>query len=71
MDRLGRIRMLLGDAAINKLQNATVMVVGCGAVGSFAIEALARSGTGHIILIDFDVIEPSNINRQLLHLLFI
>ena len=65
MDRLGRIRMLLGNAAINKLQNATVMVVGCGAVGSFAIEALARSGTGHIILIDFDVIEPSNINRQL------
>lgn len=65
MDRLGRIRMLLGDAAINKLQNAIVMVVGCGAVGSFAIEALARSGTGHIVLIDFDVIEPSNINRQL------
>jgi len=65
MDKLHRIRMLLGDAAIDKLQNATVMVVGCGAVGSFAIEALARSGIGHLILIDFDVIESSNINRQL------
>ena len=41
------------------------MVVGCGAVGSFAIEALARSGIGHIILIDNDIVEESNINRQL------
>ena len=65
MDKLHRIRMLLGDAAVAKLQQSTVMVVGCGAVGSFAIEALARSGVGRLILIDFDVIEPSNINRQL------
>lgn len=65
MDKLHRIRMLLGDDAIAKLQTATVMVVGCGAVGSFALEALARSGVGHMILIDFDVVEPSNINRQL------
>ncbi len=65
MDRLNRIRMLLGDAAIDKLRASCVMVVGCGAVGSFAIEALARSGVGRIILIDFDVIEESNINRQL------
>lgn len=57
--------MLLGDNAIQKLQSATVMVVGCGAVGSFAIEALARSGIGHIILIDFDVVAESNINRQI------
>lgn len=65
MDKLHRIRMLLGDAAVARLQKSTVMVVGCGAVGSFAIEALARSGVGYMILIDFDVIEPSNINRQL------
>jgi len=57
--------MLIGDAAVDKLQKSTVMVVGCGAVGSFAIEALARSGIGHLILIDSDVIEESNINRQL------
>ena len=65
MDRLHRTRMLLGDCGIARLKDATVMVVGCGAVGSFAIEALARSGIGHIILIDNDIVEESNINRQL------
>lgn len=64
-DQLNRCRMLFGDEKIQKLQNATVMVVGCGAVGSFAIEALARTGIGHIILIDFDRVEESNINRQI------
>lgn len=64
-DRLHRIRLLLGDENIEKLRTATVMVVGCGAVGSFATEALARSGVGHIIVVDFDRVEESNINRQL------
>lgn len=64
-DQLTRCCMLFGDEKIQKLQNATVMVVGCGAVGSFAAEALARTGIGHIILIDFDTVEKSNINRQL------
>ena len=65
MNRLHRITLLLGKEAIQKLQKSTVMVVGCGAVGSFAIEALARSGVGRIIVIDFDKVEESNINRQL------
>ena len=65
MDRLHRITLLFGKDTVNKLQKSTVMVVGCGAVGSFAIEALARSGIGHIIVIDFDKVEESNINRQL------
>lgn len=65
MDRLHRISLLLGGTAVKKLQQSTVMVVGCGAVGSFAIEALARSGVGHIVIIDFDSVEESNINRQL------
>ena len=65
MDRLNRTKLLFGDAAIKKLSSATIMVVGCGAVGSFAIEALARSGIGNLILIDSDRIEESNINRQL------
>lgn len=65
MDKLHRIRLLVGDTAVKKLQSATVMVVGCGAVGSFAIEALARSGVGHIIVVDNDCIEATNINRQL------
>ena len=65
MTRLNRSRLLFGDTGIKKLQNATVMVVGCGAVGSFAIEGLARSGVGHLIVIDFDCVEETNINRQL------
>ena len=65
MNRLHRITLLLGENAVKKLQQSTVMVVGCGAVGSFTIEALARSGVGHIVVIDFDKVEESNINRQL------
>jgi tRNA A37 threonylcarbamoyladenosine dehydratase len=65
MTRLNRTRLLFGDTGISKLKNATVMVVGCGAVGSFAIEALARSGVGHLIVVDFDSVEETNINRQL------
>ena len=65
MDRLHRTRMLLGDTGVEKLRGATVMVVGVGAVGSFAVESLARAGVGHLILIDADTVEESNINRQL------
>lgn len=65
MDRLHRTRLLFGDAGVEKLKKSTVMVVGCGAVGSFAIEALARSGVGHLVVVDFDTEEESNINRQL------
>ena len=64
-NRLNRITLLLGSEKIKKLRQSCVMVVGCGAVGSFAVEALARSGVGHIVLIDFDKVEESNINRQL------
>ena len=65
MNRLHRITLLFGKDSVAKLQKSTVMVVGCGAVGSFAIEALARSGVGHLILVDFDNVEETNINRQL------
>lgn len=65
MDRLSRTRLLLGDENVAKLQAATVMIVGVGAVGSFACEALARSGIGKLILIDFDKYDITNINRQL------
>lgn len=65
MTRLHRTRLLFGDCGVEKLRNATVMVVGCGAVGSFAIEALTRTGIGHIIVVDFDRVDMTNINRQL------
>ena len=67
-ERFTRIYMLLGDKAMEALQNATVTVVGVGAVGGQALEALARSGVGHIRVIDLDVIHKTNINRQILAL---
>ncbi len=64
-DTTDRAKLLLGEQAMDRLKNATVLVAGIGGVGSFAAEALARSQIGHLILIDKDVVEPSNINRQL------
>lgn len=68
MTRLARTKLLFGADAVKKLQNATVMVVGCGAVGSFAVEALARTGVGNLVLVDCDTVAESNINRQLIAL---
>lgn len=61
-----RSALLLGNAALEILKNKTVLVVGIGGVGSFCVEALARTGIGHLILVDKDKVESSNINRQLL-----
>ncbi len=62
---LERTGLLLGDAAMERLARARVCVVGLGAVGSYAVEALARSGIGWFRLVDFDEIKASNVNRQL------
>lgn len=56
---------LLGSEKILRLNNAHVVVCGLGGVGSFAAEALVRSGVGHLTLCDFDQVSESNINRQL------
>ena len=61
-DRIGR---LVGDGAMSRLFNSRVTVVGLGGVGSFAAEALARSGIGHLTLVDFDLVCVTNANRQL------
>jgi tRNA A37 threonylcarbamoyladenosine dehydratase len=63
--RFDRIARLVGETAIESLANRHVMVVGCGGVGSFAAEALARTGVGHISLVDFDLVCVTNTNRQL------
>ena len=63
--RLIREEMLLGEAAVEKLQNSHVAVFGLGGVGSWCAEALARSGVGTLTLIDQDKVGMSNINRQL------
>ena len=67
-DRLSRMRLMVGDKALKHLKNAHILVAGCGAVGGFAIEALARSGIGHLTIIDNDVVSITNINRQLVAL---
>ncbi len=60
-----RNRLLLGDESLRRMAEATVAVVGLGAVGSFAVESLARAGVGRLRLVDFDEVRPSNLNRQL------
>lgn len=64
-ERTIRAEMLLGAEAMEKLKNAHVAVFGLGGVGSWCAEALARSGIGHLTLIDQDTVGLSNINRQL------
>ena len=66
--RFLRTKALLGDEGLDKLINAHVMIVGLGAVGGYALEALARSGIGKFTLVDMDTIEETNINRQILAL---
>lgn len=65
-DVFQRIRMLLGDDGMGRLHEAKVSVFGLGGVGSYVVEALARSGVGSFILVDPDIVAPSNINRQLI-----
>ena len=62
--RFGGLRRLYGDAGYRRLRAARVAVVGLGGVGSWAAEALARSGVARLVLIDLDHVAESNINRQ-------
>lgn len=64
-DRYDRTRMLIGQEGIDRLQAAHVVVAGVGGVGSFAAEALARAGVGALTLIDNDVVDITNLNRQI------
>lgn len=63
--RFGGINRLYGAAALNRLSTAHAIVIGIGGVGSWAAEALARSGLGRLTLIDLDHVAESNFNRQL------
>ncbi len=66
--RFLRIERLLGAEALSTLQQKHVCIVGIGAVGSYALEALARSGVGSFTLVDFDTVGITNLNRQLIAL---
>lgn len=63
--RFTRTEMVVGPEGLEKLKGAHVAIFGVGGVGSFAAEALARSGVGQLTLVDFDRIALTNINRQL------
>ncbi len=65
-DRFSRTELLLGKSALDKLKSSRVAVFGIGGVGSYVVEALARSGIGALDLIDDDKVSVSNINRQLI-----
>lgn len=61
-----RTELLLGAEGVEKLRRATVAVFGIGGVGGYVVEALARSGVGHLHLIDHDTVSVSNLNRQII-----
>ena len=60
-----RTTLLMGQEKMDKLAKAHVLVVGVGGVGAYAAEMLCRAGIGHLTLVDADVVQPTNINRQL------
>ncbi|MBQ2666155.1 tRNA threonylcarbamoyladenosine dehydratase [Methanobrevibacter sp.] len=65
-EKFSRTEMLIGNEGMEKLNDAKVAIFGLGGVGSFVCEGLARSGIGNFILVDYDRIDESNINRQLI-----
>jgi tRNA threonylcarbamoyladenosine dehydratase len=64
-DYFQRSALLLGPDGMDKLRDSTVAVFGIGGVGSFAVEGIVRTGIGRIVLIDYDTIDVTNINRQI------
>ncbi len=68
MERFIRTIRLLGEERFQLLQEKMVTVVGLGAVGGYAVEGLARAGIRRLRLVDFDTIQPSNLNRQIIAL---
>ena len=65
-DQFSRSRLIYGDAGVESLQNARVAVFGLGGVGGQVCEALVRTGLGSIDIIDHDVVDLTNLNRQII-----
>ena len=63
-ERTEKLRVILGKDGVSALEAATVLVLGCGGVGSNCIESLARGGVGGFVIVDRDIVSASNINRQ-------
>lgn len=65
-ERDSRTALLIGKEGLSKLREARIAVIGLGGVGGYAVEALVRAGIAEILLVDFDRVQESNINRQLI-----
>ncbi|MCL3782648.1 tRNA threonylcarbamoyladenosine dehydratase [Prolixibacteraceae bacterium JC049] len=65
MEWLERTQLLVGEEGLAKLQNAKVLIVGLGGVGAYAAEQICRAGVGNLTIVDGDVVDTTNRNRQL------
>ena len=65
MEQFTRTKILLGEQGLALLAQSKVLLFGVGGVGSYTVEALARTGVGQLVLVDYDQVEITNINRQL------
>lgn len=68
MHKFDRIKKVIGQDALDVIKNKSVLILGCGGVGGYVAEGLARSGIGTLILVDFDIIDETNVNRQIIAL---
>ena len=66
MNQFARLEILVGNDNVEKIKNTSVLVIGLGGVGSFALESLVRNGVGNIIIVDADTVDITNLNRQLM-----
>ena len=66
--KFSRLEKVIGSDNLNNLNNKTVLVLGVGGVGGYVVESLARSNIGTLIIVDYDKVEESNINRQIIAL---
>ena len=66
--KFSRLEKIIGSENLNKLKDKSVLILGCGGVGGYTVEALVRSGINTLILVDFDKVDESNINRQIIAL---
>ena len=68
MHKFDRFKKLIGEDSFENISSKTVLVVGVGGVGGYVVEALVRSGIGKIIIVDGDMVDETNINRQIIAL---
>lgn len=68
MNKFNRLEKVIGHDCLEILKDKTVLVLGCGGVGGFVCEALVRSAIGRLIIVDYDTVDETNINRQIIAL---